>query len=167
MAILSTVIEKINTAFRYTLILLMIEITVVITVAVLSRYFLNKPLYWAEEVTRYSFVWATFLGAACAYKRRELVAMSVFFNMLPSSGKRWLLLFLEVIMFCFLLVAAFFGVKMVQVVAPQLSVATRVSMSYLYVVIPLSCGFMLLCAIQNIISLIQEREVFKAWGENF
>ena len=167
MVILSTVIEKIDTAFRYTLILLMIEITVVITVAVLGRYFFNKPLYWAEEVTRYSFVWATFLGAACAYKRRELVAMSVFFNMLPASGRRWLLLLIEVLMSCFLLLAAFFGVKMVQVVAPQLSVATRVSMSYLYVVIPLSCGFMLLCGIQNITSLIQERKLFKAWGENF
>lgn len=167
MKYLSTVIVFTERIFELLLILLLIEITGIISISVFSRYFLNAPIYWAEEVTRYSFVWATFIGAGCAFRRRELVSMSILFNALPPFFKKWLLFILELVMFFFLAAATIYGVNMVAIVFPQLAVATRISMSYLYIVIPISCGFMLMCSLENLLTLIKGDKPVLAWGEDF
>lgn len=152
---------------KYLLMFFMIEIAFVISVSICFRYFLSSPIYWAEEVTRYSFVWATFIGAACAYKRRELVCMSVFTNMLPTEIRRRLMLILEAIIAGFLGLATYFGVTMTIVVAPQMAVATQISISYLYIVVPISCFFMFLCSISNIFALGIRKQVLPTWGEDW
>ncbi|MBU0971902.1 MAG: TRAP transporter small permease [Proteobacteria bacterium] len=143
-------IDFIDRIFQFFLIFFMVEITLVISIAVVSRYFMNAPIYWAEEVIRYSFVWATFLGAACAFRQGELVAMSVVLNALSDRNQKLARLLLEIIIGFFLVVTLVFGIQMAQVVAPQLTVSTRVSMAWLYGVVPVSCTFMLLCCIDNI-----------------
>jgi TRAP-type C4-dicarboxylate transport system permease small subunit len=168
---MEAILTKITDAFyllcKYLLIFLMVEIAIVISVSICFRYFFSSPIYWAEEVTRYSFVWATFIGAACAYKRRELVCMSMFANMLSPDIRRRLMLTLEIIMTGFLSVATVFGVKMAIVVSPQLAVATQISMSYLYIVVPISCFFMLLCSIANIFAMGKRKQLLPTWGEDW
>ena len=146
--------DAVDRVFRYLLIFFMVEITFVISLAVISRYFLNSPIYWAEEVTRYAFVWATFLGAGCAYRQKELVAMSVVLNALSPMARNLVQLILEIIIGCFLVLAVIFGIKMTKVVAPQLAVSTRISLAWLYCVVPISCAFMLMTCIENIRDLI-------------
>jgi TRAP-type C4-dicarboxylate transport system permease small subunit len=157
-------IDLVDRIFKYLLIFFMIEITLVIFISVISRYFLNSPIYWAEEVTRYSFVWATFLGAACAYRRKELVAMSVVINALSEKYRHWVQLVLELIILVFLLLSVVFGIKMTMVVSPQLAVSTRVSMAWLYTVVPISCGFMFLICIENIYRLAKTLRLFHSNG---
>ena len=42
-------------------------ISVVLNVLqVFTRYALNDPLFWTEEMIRYTTVWLTFVGAAAA-----------------------------------------------------------------------------------------------------
>ena len=147
---LSYVIDRLDRLFQALLILFMVEITLVISIAVVSRYFMNSPVYWAEEVTRYSFVWATFLGAACAYRRNELVSMSVIVNALSPENRRRVLLVLEIVIGLFLALAMVFGIGMARVVSPQLAVSTQISMAWLYSVVPLSFFFMFLCAVEKI-----------------
>jgi TRAP-type C4-dicarboxylate transport system permease small subunit len=157
-------IELVDRIFKYLLIFFMIEITLVIFISVISRYFLNSPIYWAEEVTRYSFVWATFLGAACAYRRKELVSMSVVINALSEKYRHWVQLVLELIILVFLVLSVVFGIKMTMVVSPQLAVSTRVSMAWLYTVVPISCGFMFLICIVNIYRLAKTLRLFHSNG---
>ena len=76
----STLTPLSNVVYRvckYMVILLTVEITLVISANIFGRYILDASIYWAEEVVRYSFVWATFIGATCAYKQRALISMSV------------------------------------------------------------------------------------------
>ena len=155
---LSRTIDILDRLFMIILILFMVEITAVISVAVFSRYFMNSPVYWAEEVTRYSFVWATFLGAACAYRRKELVAMTVINTALRPAARRWVNLGMEVIIALFLVLATVYGTRMAMVVSPQLAVSTQVSMAWLYAVVPLSCVFMLLCSFENLRDLMRGKE---------
>ena len=159
MKILTRFIDCLDRLFQWILIFLMVEITLVITAAVISRYFFNDPIYWAEEVTRYSFVWATFLGAACAYRRKELVSMSMFINSLPQNLRHWVLLIIESLITLFLVLAVAAGIKMAKVVAPQLAVSTRISLVWLYAVVPVSCSFMFFCALDNILGIIKGRDI--------
>ncbi len=156
MHLFSRIIDIFDRVFQYILIFFMVEITLVISMSVVSRYFMNSPVYWAEEVTRYSFVWATFIGAACAYRQKELVSMSVVLNALSKINRKRVLLVLELIVAAFLVVAIFFGTSMAVVVKPQLAVSTRVSLAWLYSVVPISCGFMFLCCLENIYTLVRD-----------
>lgn len=156
MHLFSRIIDIFDRVFQYILIFFMVEITLVISMSVVSRYFMNSPVYWAEEVTRYSFVWATFIGAACAYRQKELVSMSVVLNALSRINRKRVSLVLEIIVAVFLVLAIFYGTSMAVVVKPQLAVSTRVSLAWLYSVVPISCSFMFLCCLENIYTLVRD-----------
>lgn len=47
---------------------------------VVSRYFLNKPLFWVLEVSEYSLLFITFLGAAWLLRREKHVKMDLVLN---------------------------------------------------------------------------------------
>ena len=49
--------------------LLIGAITVLVSVQVFARYVLNNTPPWSEELCRYLFVWASFLGACVAMRR--------------------------------------------------------------------------------------------------
>ena len=54
----------IRLGLRWAIILLMISMTVIVFLQVVFRYIWDAPLGWSEEVSRFLFVWVTFLAAA-------------------------------------------------------------------------------------------------------
>ena len=44
---------------------------------VVFRYFLGEPLVWSDELARYLFVWASFLGWIIAARRRSHLAIDM------------------------------------------------------------------------------------------
>lgn len=59
-----------------------------VSIGVLFRYAFNRPLVWPEEVSGFSFLWAVFLGAAAAAKRREHIVVDTLVELMPSTFKR-------------------------------------------------------------------------------
>ncbi len=55
---------------------------------VVMRYFFNAPTIWAEELSRLTQVWATWLAAAYLLKTRRLIAVGLVFAHLPPFGRR-------------------------------------------------------------------------------
>jgi TRAP-type C4-dicarboxylate transport system permease small subunit len=54
-------------------------ITVALNVAqVFTRYVMNDPLFWTEEMIRYATVWLTFIGAAAASHYGDHMDMNLF-----------------------------------------------------------------------------------------
>jgi TRAP-type transport system small permease protein len=66
---------------------LMLEIVVVLFVAVVFRYAINRPLGWPEEVARGSLVWLTFLGAYLAFRRGAHIHVDLLVRKLPARGR--------------------------------------------------------------------------------
>lgn len=67
-------------------VLLLLNIVINILAQVISRYFFGKPLVWVEEMATYSFIWATFLGAALALKYDRHVKIDTFVGHLAPRG---------------------------------------------------------------------------------
>lgn len=152
---------------KYLLIFLIIEITVIISANIFGRYVLDASIYWAEEVTRYSFVWATFFGAACAYKQRGLVSMS-FLTHKFSPALRWKVgLAIDVVMAAFLAIGTIFGTKLTFAVINQTSASLAISMSYVYICIPTSCLFMLIFNLNQVVTVLKTRQPLPIWGEEW
>lgn len=73
---------------RIILALLLAAVTVLVFVGVVSRYFLHQSLSYLEELVRYLFVWATFIGAAAATKERAHLGLSLLPDRLDVVWRR-------------------------------------------------------------------------------
>ena len=51
--------------------------TVQVLIQVFSRYILNSPVAFTEELVRYSLIWTGFIGAAYAFSTREHMSLTL------------------------------------------------------------------------------------------
>lgn len=98
---------------------------------VIFRYVLNRPVTWAEGLSRYLFVWSVFLGSALVMG--EHIALKFFTDSLSPGLKRCLelvtnLIILGLIGWLFI----FDGFRILRIVHNQLSPAMGVRMSFPY-----------------------------------
>ena len=67
-----------------------IAIIVVVLAAfygVISRYILNNPVAWSNEIATISFTWTVFLGAAAAWKNNKHIHLDLVYNFFPHKIK--------------------------------------------------------------------------------
>jgi TRAP-type C4-dicarboxylate transport system permease small subunit len=50
----------------------------VLALQIFMRYVMNMPLIWSEELARYIFVWATFIGAGYGVRKKFTSAWKFF-----------------------------------------------------------------------------------------
>ena len=50
--------------------------TILVLIQVFSRYVLNSPVAFTEELVRYSLIWTGFIGAAYAFSSARLRSIS-------------------------------------------------------------------------------------------
>ena len=64
--------------------------TVLVLIQVFSRYILNSPVAFTEELVRYSLIWTGFIGAAYAFSTREHMSLTLIRGAhRPAGGHRW------------------------------------------------------------------------------
>jgi TRAP-type C4-dicarboxylate transport system permease small subunit len=63
---------------------------VLITVDVFLRYFFGKPLLFADDISVYSMIFITFVGAALTLKMKKHISVDLFYKMLSRRAKLWL-----------------------------------------------------------------------------
>lgn len=144
---------------RWLLIVLMILLAVFCFMQVFWRLVLNDPLAWSEEVSRYLFVWLTFIGAATAVGEWGHFQVDVLTSKMSPGLLRYFRWFAY-------LAIAFFAVMMVgpgwtllEKVARQLSPAMRISMSVPYSALPLSGLLMILHLYEHVANDLRGRKV--------
>ncbi|MBI2322688.1 MAG: TRAP transporter small permease [Chloroflexi bacterium] len=73
-------------------------IVVVLFVAVVFRYALNRPLGWPEEVARLGLVWLTFLGAYVAFRRAAHIRVDFLVKQMSARAQRRLTIVANLLM---------------------------------------------------------------------
>ena len=71
---------------------LLFFITAIITYAVIMRYVFNDSPSWAEEVTRFIFIWSAFLSISLCIKRQSSIRIDILLNVLSERGRTVLLM---------------------------------------------------------------------------
>ena len=135
--------------------LLIGAITVLVTVQVFSRYVLNDTPPWSEEVCRYLFIWASFLGACVAMGRASHLGVDSLVTRLPSGSREILrhAVTALVAVFCGLLVWQ--GAALVPAMATQRSPSMGISLQYVFAAVPIAALIML---------GLQLKELARAWA---
>jgi TRAP-type C4-dicarboxylate transport system permease small subunit len=68
-------------------VLLIANIVINIGAQVFSRYVLDQPLVWVEELAVYSFIWGTFIGASLGLKEMRHIKIASFVSSLAPRPR--------------------------------------------------------------------------------
>lgn len=121
---------------------------------VLTRYILNSPSTWSEELASYIFAWVTILGAAYVFGKREHMAIPIFVELFPIKTQRILAIISEIIILIFAVVILVYGgISITLLGMGQLSSSLGIQMGVFYSVIPISGVFTAIYSILNIYDL--------------
>ncbi|MCX5732798.1 MAG: TRAP transporter small permease [candidate division NC10 bacterium] len=104
---------------------------------VVARYFFNNPLEWAEEFSRYAFIWIVFLGAAVCTKHGRHIVIDGLVLALPERVRVGLAVLVDVLILALMTVLAYYG-WILTLFTTQPTSTLRVPMSVVYVVVPAS-----------------------------
>jgi len=99
---------------------------------VVLRYFFNSGILVSEEMSRYFFIWLTYIGAMIAMREREHLGVDTLVRRLPRAGKKFCLLLSEGLM---LLVNVLFFIgtfRMHELQVTNISPVVGISMIWVY-----------------------------------
>ena len=140
------------------IIVVMLGAMVVITGAQIVCRMAFTALSWSEEATRYLLVWSSFLGASCVYKHSGHISITFVQDMVPAALSKVLKLLVHVVCTVLFVVVIIYGMKYFGKQGNQLSAAMRLPMKYIYLCIPVGCGFMLVHAVDAVLGLLFGKE---------
>ncbi|PMR82266.1 TRAP transporter small permease [Halomonas urumqiensis] len=125
----------------------------VITLQIISRV-LFTAVGWTEEVARFLLVWITFLAGTLAFQRGRHIAVMFAVDALPLPVRRAARLAALAVTLALLLALIVIGYRYMQVQSFQKSASLRVSMTYVYAVMPLCAGIMAWYTLVDIIETL-------------
>ena len=106
---------------------------------VFSRFVLNSPSKYTEELMRYGLVWLSLLGAPYAYGRGKHVAMTFLLDKMPNAGQRYMNTLVDVLVAAFAVIVLIIGGIIVgRNAAGQISSSLGMPMPVFYFVAPVS-----------------------------
>lgn len=127
----------INKVIHVVLILLMTTLVISVFCQITFRFF-NTSLTWTEELSRYSMIWMTFLGAAYAVSTRAHIGMELFVERAQGLTKKFLIVIASVISSVFFAMMIIKGYELSMRVMDQSSAVLQIPMGIVYLVIPIS-----------------------------
>ena len=112
-------------------------------VQVFSRYVLNIPLSWPEEVARYCLVWLTFMGASAAVRANDHIRIDALLIAVPPRLRVALILFTNICAVVTLILVTPAGFQLVGMMVGIPTAALQISVAWVYLPVPLSFTFMI------------------------
>ena len=127
--------KAIDLFFRFLELLIVVAMVAMVGMVfgnVVLRYGVNSGIDISEEMSRYCFIWLTYVGAIVAMRDKAHVGVDVVIKMLPRAGKK-VCLFLSESLMLMINVLFFIGTwKMHELQVTNVSVVVGLSMIWVY-----------------------------------
>ncbi|GAB6110730.1 TRAP transporter small permease [Desulfomicrobium escambiense] len=118
---------------------------VIIFAQVVTRYLFNYTPEWSEELARFLFVWVVFLGSALIMGESGHLAVQFLPDKFKGTAFGTVLdIVINVCGYVFIGLLLTQGWKMTSIMTFQRAPGLDIPMSWVYVIIPVSCVLMLL-----------------------
>lgn len=125
--------------------------TLLVLYQVFTRYVLNNPAAFTEELVRYSLIWTGFIGAAYAFLTRQHMCLVLVRDKLSPSGKRVLMTAIDILILVFaIFVITIGGFKLAMSAQKVYSALLGIPRSLVYAMAPISGIFIIIAQIINI-----------------
>lgn len=130
-----------ETGLAYFLAFLMAAMVLDVTWQVFTRFVMDNPSSYTEEIARFLLIWIGLLGAAYAYRKHSHLSLDLLIHKLDQQQQRLLTRFIQLFTIAFAGSAMVFGgVELMRLTMElnQMTAATNIPMGYVYSCIPLS-----------------------------
>ncbi|GAA1763095.1 TRAP transporter small permease [Kocuria aegyptia] len=116
---------------------LLVVMTLLVLYQVFTRYVLNSPAGFTEELVRYFLVWTGFIGAAYAFLNRHHMALTFVRDRFSPGKRKVLMVAIDVLVLVFaLLVMTVGGIRLAISASEDYSALLGISRAVVYAVAP-------------------------------
>jgi TRAP-type C4-dicarboxylate transport system permease small subunit len=148
-----TKMDKFANAVESVMIVLTVSMVVLVTYQVFGRYVLHYTPPWSEEMAVYLMIWFGMIGIAAGLRRDAHMSLHYFADKMPQAVQRALVFIKYGLILIYTGVLTNEGINMVLLTTGQKSPAMGLTISYVYLSLPVS---MVLMAIYTIELLFKE-----------
>ncbi len=123
------------------LMFLMAAMVLNVTWQVLSRYVIQNPSSFTDELSRYMLIWLGMLGSAYVAGKDKHLAIDILPQKLKGKSKRRLVIFINVIVMAFAFFAMVLGgsnLVYITYILEQKSATLQMPLAFIYIIIPFS-----------------------------
>ena len=114
-----------------TLCTILFLVIIFVTVAgVFTRYILDSPLIWSDELARFSLIWMIFLGAGVVSFKDSHLIVDFIFEYVPEKVGSFLKTFSFVVVLAFLITLVVFCIDLLRVPGYNTSPALEIPLSF-------------------------------------
>jgi TRAP-type C4-dicarboxylate transport system permease small subunit len=138
--------NKIDKIVALLLITILSVMVLNVTWQVFSRYVLQVPSSFTDELSRYLLIWLGMLGSAYVAGQENHLAIDILPQKLTGKAKNRLMIFVHLVILAFVIPVMILGgsnLVYITYVLGQKSATLQVPLAYVYAIIPLS-GFLIL-----------------------
>jgi TRAP-type C4-dicarboxylate transport system permease small subunit len=163
-AALNRFVNGIVAVVRWTCIVQVIALFIIVVVAVIARYVFGQAVSWTEEVPRYLLIWISFLAGAVCVLKREHVAFDLIFYAVPKGPRRILALILGGLIAGFGWVMFRYGIVFVQDFGDDLMETIPYTNIWYYVAMPVSGLLIMIFALKLMVDEFTDKDVAAPGG---
>ena len=149
--------EKINSLCEVVLFVTLALMTVIVMLQIICRL-MFKALTWSEELTCFLLVFASFFGVCVAFRRGSNITVNFLRDALPRAARRYVLAATELIGIVFFAAVGWYGAVLCVSERFQTASSMPVSMSWMYLIFPLSSAITILHLAARLDVLIRRPE---------
>lgn len=147
---------------------LLLAMVVLVTWQVISRYALNDPSTFSEELLRFGVIWLSLIGTAYVAGKTGHMSVDLIKNLLPPRWQKTLDILIQVAFIAFAIgVLIVGGMRAVNIAAHQYTAVLQIPMGAIYGSLPVAGVLTLAYSILNIIDLLLGRSTKQPVGEDF
>jgi TRAP-type transport system small permease protein len=158
----SRLVRAIDRACQSVVACLVVIMVAVVFAQVVFRYAVVRPIYWGDELSRYLFVWISFVGAAVAMGGRIHYGFDYLTEKCPPAVRRAISLLMTLLAVGFFMTCLVYGWESIRVVSVQRSPSLQIPMGWVYAALPVGSALMLLHLIEQ--ALVQPKQNTPALG---
>jgi len=118
---------------------LLVVITIVMFSQVIMRYVFNSPIYWAEELSRYCYIWITFITISLTVRTGSYFRVTALIDLLPRKGRQAMEVLAHIINLAFYGICFYHAIDILATVhaSTQTTPSLRLPMYVIYVILPI------------------------------
>jgi len=146
---------------RWTVIVLLVMMVVIVFSNVVSRYYLHASLAWSEEVARFMLVWLVFIGSFLAYINDEHLGLDILVAKFPHTLRVVVAVCTNLLILFALYAVMEGGYLLMRDNFDWLSSAAEIPQGYVYFIVPFTCGLMMLQVMLKTVYLLTGKTHFR------
>lgn len=133
-----------------------IALCLVIMLQIFGRTFMSTPPSWTEEVSRFTFVWYCFLGAAYTMRQKQHLGLDYFYMKFNPKFRHFIDIVINLCVTVFGLYTAVYGTTLLEIVSRRKAPITGWGMQWFYLVMPIMGVLFALVGIEFLLDVLKE-----------